>query len=186
MTEHDDSGSPDPSGRGPTLTPSQENYLGAIHELAAAGPVQVKDLADRVGVQLPSVTRAVGALARRGLVSHESYGRIELTRLGRGVGGQIARRAACLRRLLADVLGMGPEEAGAEVNRLEHMVSDEVLSRLEVLTEFALSSDGWIRRLRVRLRGRGRVGPDSYYRVGAAHAHGGAGRRGTGDGEDPQ
>jgi DtxR family Mn-dependent transcriptional regulator len=179
MSERDDSGSPDPSGRRPALTPSQENYLGAIHELAAAGPVQVKDLAARVGVRLPSVTRAVRTLVRNGLVSHESYGRIELTNLGREVGGQIARRAACLRRLLTDLLGMEPAEAGPEVNRLEHMLSEEVLSRLEVLNDFALSSDAWIRRLRVRLQGRGRSGPGLYYRVGAASAHAGSGGRGA-------
>jgi hypothetical protein len=69
------------------------------------------------------------------------------------------------------VLGLGPTEADAEVNRLEHMVSDPVLARLEVLNAFALSSDGWIRRLQVRLRGRERSGPDPYYRVGSASAH---------------
>jgi DtxR family Mn-dependent transcriptional regulator len=181
MDERRNSGAEDPGRSRPALTPSQENYLGAIHELAAAGPVQVKDLAARVGVRLPSVTRAVGALARRGLVSHEAYGSIELTDLGREVGGQIARRAACLRRLLTDLLGMEPAEAGPEVNRLEHMLSEEVLSRLEILNDFALSSDAWIRRLRVRLQGRGRSGPGLYYRVGAARAHAGSGGRGAGE-----
>jgi Mn-dependent DtxR family transcriptional regulator len=159
MDERRNSGAEDPGRSRPALTPSQENYLGAIHELAAAGPVQVKDLAARVGVRLPSVTRAVGALARRGLVSHE----------------------ACLRRLLTDLLGMEPAEAGPEVNRLEHMLSEEVLSRLEILNDFALSSDAWIRRLRVRLQGRGRSGPGLYYRVGAARAHAGSGGRGAGE-----
>jgi hypothetical protein len=76
---------------------------------------------------------------------------------------------------------MEPAEAGPEVNRLEHMLSEEVLSRLEILNDFALSSDAWIRRLRVRLQGRGRSGPGLYYRVGAARAHAGSGGRGAGE-----
>ena len=34
------------------LTPSQETYLGAIHDLAGSGPVQAKELAARVGVKV--------------------------------------------------------------------------------------------------------------------------------------
>jgi DtxR family Mn-dependent transcriptional regulator len=134
------------------LTPSQKTYLGAIHDLAGSGPVQAKELAARVGVKLPSVSRAVGGLSRLGLVTHESYGRIELTERGAVVGRHIARRRTCLRRLLVEVLGLAPTEADKEVGRLEHTVSDRLLARLEVLNDFALSSDGWIRRLRVRLR----------------------------------
>jgi hypothetical protein len=80
---------------------------------------------------------------------------------------------------------MSPEDAVLEVHRLEHMVSDEVLSRLEVLNEFALSSEAWIRRLRVRLQGRGRSNPDPYYRIGAATPHAGVPARMTADSEDP-
>jgi Mn-dependent DtxR family transcriptional regulator len=157
----------------PSLTPSQENYLEAIYRLAEAGSVQVKELACRVGVRLPSVSRAVGELARRGLVAHESYGRIELTESGREVGRQITRRKASLTRLLVDILGMAPDQAALEINRLEHAVGDEVLTRIEVLNDFALSSEGWIRRLRVRLEGRQRSVSLSAFRIGETEPHAG-------------
>jgi len=161
------------SGAFARLTPSQQNYVEAIYRLSDSGPVLVKDLAARVGVRLPSVSRAVGELVRRGLVNHESYGGIELTESGREIGGQIARRDACLTRLLVEVLGMSPGQADPEVHRLEHMLSDEVLERLETLNEFALSSGAWIRRLRVRLQAAGPGRPATPYRVGEASAHAG-------------
>jgi Mn-dependent DtxR family transcriptional regulator len=51
-----------------------------------------------------------------------------------------------------DVLGVPPKEAAKEVHRLEHVISDDVLSRLEALVDFAVSSGGWIKRLRLRIK----------------------------------
>jgi DtxR family Mn-dependent transcriptional regulator len=166
---------PESGGPGgpPSLTPSQENYLEAIYELSRGGSVQVKTLADHVGVRRPSVSRAVAELARLRLVDHRAYGDIELTRAGEELGRHLARRSACLRRFLVDVLGMDADEAEAEAHRLEHGVGIEVLSRLEILNEFALSSDAWMRRLAVRL---GRVNSDEPrlpYRLGKASMHAG-------------
>jgi len=134
------------------LTPSQENYLEWIYRSALAGSVvRVRDLAGKLGVKLPSVSRAVAQLATRGLVHHERYGIIELTERGRAAGRAIVRRDECLTRLLVDVLGMSEEAADPEVHRLEHVLDHAVLRRLEVLIEFATSSEAWMRRLHHRM-----------------------------------
>jgi DtxR family Mn-dependent transcriptional regulator len=164
MAASEDSPSAETGPADPVLTPSQENYLSAIHRLAPAGPVQVKDLAAAVGVRRPSVSRAVGELARLGLVSHHAYGRIELTESGLRVGRQLARRQSCLARLLVEVLGMDPTAADREVHRLEH----------------ALSSEAWMRRLRNRLHAGRRRGASESPGGGEASVH--AGRPGFGNG----
>jgi DtxR family Mn-dependent transcriptional regulator len=124
----------------PELTPSQENYLEWIYRFSQDGPVRVRDLAAKVGVKDPSASRAVTGLVKSGLVRHEVYGRIELTDEGRRVGEAIVRRGYCLTSLLVEILGMDQAEADCEVHRLEHVLGEEVLSRLEILVEFAGTS----------------------------------------------
>lgn len=130
-----------------TLTASQENYLEHIYRLAEAGPVRVRDLARSLGVRLPSVSRAVTGLAKAGLVEHESYGAIELTPEGRAIGREIVRRDEALTTLLVAVLGMELEEADPLVHQIEHVVSEELMLRLEALSDAALASPDFMRRL---------------------------------------
>lgn len=118
------------------LTPSQENYLEHMWNLAGRGPVRVVDLADAVGVKRPSVTRAVSNLASLGLVKHEHYGSIEFTPKGHRAAQFIVRRDRGLKRFLIQILQMDPEMAEDEVCRMEHAVSAEVLQRLDVLLDF--------------------------------------------------
>ena len=118
------------------LTPSQENYLEHIWHLSGRGSVRVVDLAVSVGVKRPSVTRAVNNLASLGLVRHEHYGGIEFTPEGYRAAQYIARRDALLKRFLTQVLQLDSRKADDEVCRLEHVVGDEVLRRLDVLLNY--------------------------------------------------
>ncbi len=122
------------------LTPSQENYLEHMWHLARHGSVRVVDLAASVGVKQPSVTRAVNTLASMGLVEHQHYGHIEFTQKGAQAARFIVRRDRCLMDFLTRVLQMAPDAAAAEVCRMEHAISADVLQRLEMLV--ALLTDG--------------------------------------------
>ena len=135
----------------------------------------MRDLSAKVGVKDPSASRAVAGLAESGLVSHEVYGKIELTEQGKRVGEALARRSDCLTRLLVEILDMHPKEADAEVHRLEHVLGNDVLARLEVLVDFAASSPAWVKRLhyRVRTEARQEDAPGGY-RVGATQVHPGS------------
>jgi DtxR family Mn-dependent transcriptional regulator len=132
-------------------TPSQENYIEWIYRLSQKGPVRPAQLAEKLGVTRPSATRAVASLAEKKLVQHKSYGDIRLTEEGKALGRAIVRRDDCLTDLLVTVLGMSPQDAAPEIHRLEHVVSEEVLTRLEVLVRFASSSHAWLKRLRLRI-----------------------------------
>jgi Mn-dependent DtxR family transcriptional regulator len=157
------------------LTPSQENYLEWIFRFSQSGPVRLRDLSAKVGVKEPSASRAIAGLVESGLVHHEAYGKIELTEEGRRAGEAIVRRDDCLTRLLVELLGMDPREADAEVHRLEHVLGDEVLARLEVLVAFAASSPAWVRRLQHRIRTEAQTTEGTGgYRIGATHMHAGS------------
>jgi DtxR family Mn-dependent transcriptional regulator len=159
------------------LTPSQENYLEWIYRFRAAGPVKVRDVARKAGVRLPSVSRAVSMLKKAGLVEHDLYGLIDLTPLGRKGGEEIVLRDTCLTRLLVDVLGMSPAAADPAVHQMEHVLTDEVLGRLQVLVDFCLEAPAWHRRLALRM-GRWRLPAAAPGRplVGATIVHAGFAR----------
>ena len=118
------------------LTPSQENYLEHILRLSREGPVRVRGIAQATGVKLPSVTRALNRLGQAGMVSHQAYGTCEITAAGIRAARFVVRRDDCLRRLLVEILAMEYKEAEVEICRLEHMLSDKVLRRLEILVDY--------------------------------------------------
>jgi len=113
------------------LSPHMEMYLKAILVLEEQQtPVRAKDLATRLGLSRPSVTKAVASLARLGYVAHQPYLHVALTPKGRQVGRDVLRRHQVLRAFLARVLGVGPEAADEDACALEHVVSRETLRRL--------------------------------------------------------
>ena len=133
------------------LTGSQENYLECLYRISGHGPVRVRDLARNLGVRLPSVTRAVSGLEKMGLVDHESYGQVLLTAEGEAVGKEIVRRHECLSRLMVELMGMSESEAAPHIHRLEHVVEESLLVRLETLADFCLDSPAWVKRLQHRV-----------------------------------
>lgn len=132
-------------------TPAQENYIETIYSLSLNGPVRPSALAKKLGVKRASVSKFITSLVANGLVNHVPRGEISLTSKGVKLANSIARRDQCLTRLLVDVCNMAPDDADAEVHRLEHLISDDVLFRLETLVEFASTSRAWLKRLHLRM-----------------------------------
>jgi DtxR family Mn-dependent transcriptional regulator len=132
-------------------TPAQENYVETIYALSKKGPVRPSALASQLGVKRASVSKFIRTLAAKGLVDHQLRGEILLTDAGKELAEAILRRDRCLTQLLVEVCNMPEEEADPEVHRLEHLISDEVLYRLEALVDFACSSKAWLKRLHLRI-----------------------------------
>ena len=113
------------------LSPHMEMYLKAMLVLDVDGePVRAKDLAVRLGLSRPSVTKAVASLSRLGYLTHEPYHTVTLTAKGRQVGREVMRRHQVLRAFLTGVLGVPAEIADEDSCALEHVVSRATLTRL--------------------------------------------------------
>lgn len=124
------------------LSHSMAHYLQAVAALKKKkGFARVGDIADHLGVSKSGVTSMLRSLAARGLVDHERYGCVELTDTGR----ELAARTECNRELLTvflrDVLGVTAEVANEDACMIEHLVSQEVMTRLLRFTAI-LSSGG--------------------------------------------
>ena len=119
-------------------TPSQEDYLRTIYEIATdlgtkTARISTSLLAARLSVAAPSVTGMVKKLAEEGLFHYTPYQGVELTRRGERVALNIVRRHRLLESLLVQILGYSWDEVHQEAHRLEHAVSDLFVERIAAL-----------------------------------------------------
>jgi DtxR family Mn-dependent transcriptional regulator len=116
---------------------SMEDYLEAIARLAEKRKaVRVKQLSDRLGVKMPSVTSALKRLSEQELVEHERYGHIKLTPEGDKVARDVIRRHKALTRFFAQALGIDKETAEEDACRIEHIISPLGMERMARFVEF--------------------------------------------------
>jgi len=74
-----------------------EDYLEAIFRLSESRrDVRVKQIAEVLGVSLPSVTSALKTLSEADLIAHQRYGAVELTEEGRARAQAICSRHGTL------------------------------------------------------------------------------------------
>ena len=113
------------------LTPSYEDYIEAIYDLALHGDGSVRstDVADALGFSKASVARATKNLREMGYIEQERYGEITLTPAGKEYGEHILMRHRVLRAFLIDALGVDEEAANREACMMEHALSEDTMSR---------------------------------------------------------
>jgi DtxR family Mn-dependent transcriptional regulator len=112
-------------------TTSVEDYLKAIYQLSrASGAAGTSEVAARLAVASPSVSAMVRRLTEQGLVSHEPYSGLRLTKKGRAVALQLVRRHRVIEAYLVTALGYAWDEVHSEAERLEHAASPELINRM--------------------------------------------------------
>ena len=110
---------------------SVEDYLKAIYELSReSGAAATTEVAARLAVAPASVSAMMRRLTGQGLVSHERYGALRLTKKGRTVALQLVRRHRVIEAYLVTALGYAWDEVHAEAERLEHASSPELINRM--------------------------------------------------------
>jgi DtxR family Mn-dependent transcriptional regulator len=113
------------------LSASVEDYLKAIYAMGESGSrATIGGLADRLGVTAASVSGMVKRLAEQGLLDHEPYRGVTLTKLGRHSALGTLRRHRLIETYLAEVLGYSWDRVHVEAERLEHAASDELVERM--------------------------------------------------------
>jgi DtxR family Mn-dependent transcriptional regulator len=113
------------------LSAAMQDYLKAIYHLDDEGePATTVVLAERLGVAAPSVTHMVKRLQEMGLVLHSPYRDIELTPAGRAAAIEVVRHHRLIELYLTEFLDMPWERVHAEAERLEHVLSEDLESRM--------------------------------------------------------
>lgn len=127
-----------------TLTASLEDYLETIKMLIDEDPhghAHTSYIAKRLNVKMPSVTNALGVLHRNGYIHYDTNYPVTLTPLGEQTAKRILRRHHVLSNFLEDILQMQKEEASDLACKIEHVISDNFILRLELLSSSISTSD---------------------------------------------
>lgn len=118
------------------LSASLEDYLEAIAELSVhEGHAHSKEIAEKLGVKMPSVTEALRQLVDMGYIIYNVHYPVELTSTGKAVAEKIVRRHRILKRFFTDILGLTPAKAVEAACHLEHVVDEDTISRFVIFSD---------------------------------------------------
>jgi len=119
------------------LSSNIEDYLETIIMLHRKNKVvRARDISRKMGVTMPSVSAAVRVLGEKGLVNHEKYGYIDLTKQGKISGERIYDSHKILIRFLKEILNTDAKTAEKDACKIEHGISENTIKRLIAFVKF--------------------------------------------------
>lgn len=111
-----------------------ENYLKAIFYLSQArDEVNVSQLSTVMGVSKPTVNSMIKALNQQGLVDHEKYRPLMLTKAGKKAAALIIRKHRLTEMYLVEKMGFGWEEVHEIAEQVEHISAPKLFDRMDEL-----------------------------------------------------
>jgi len=114
------------------LSHEAEEYIEAIYKLQKrSGVARTKELAKELNVVPGSITNTIAHLEKHGLVEHTPYKGVRLTAEGEKLALNVIRRHRLAERLLTDLLEADWSIVHETACRLEHALTEDVLSLLE-------------------------------------------------------
>ena len=133
------------------LSASLEDYLEAIAELSETeGHAHTKEIADKLGVKMPSVTEALRQLTETEYIIYRAHQPVQLTAAGKAVANEIVLRHKVLKRFFTEILGLSPAKAADTACHLEHVVDEDTISRFVIFSD-AISKRSDVKSLQVYL-----------------------------------
>lgn len=119
------------------LSASLEDYIEAIYHIVEEKLVaRSKEIAARLDVSRASVTEALRALARKGLINYAPYEAITMTEKGRKVAEDVIFRHETLKRFFVEVLALKEDIAEEGACKIEHAAPPEIINRMINFIEF--------------------------------------------------
>lgn len=119
------------------LSASLEDYIEAIYHIIEEKLVaRSKEIAARLKVSRASVTEALRALSKKGLINYAPYEAITLTDEGKLVAEDVIFRHEALKRFFIEVLAIDNSIAEEGACKIEHAAPPEIIARMISFTEF--------------------------------------------------
>lgn len=115
---------------------SMEMYLETVYILETEhGHAHSVEIAKKLGVSKPSVTKAMKLLKEKGLIHKESYGSITLTPKGLELSMKVYHRHKMITLYLEHSLGISSHEATTNACKMEHIISSDMVNSIEKYLE---------------------------------------------------
>jgi DtxR family Mn-dependent transcriptional regulator len=125
------------------ISHSAAHHLMAIDDLIGKlGYARVSDVARQLSITRGSVSISLGPLKKAGLVEQDENRHLRLSETGQALVAGIKAKRHLMERLLAEVLGVQPEQAQIDACKLEHLVSNETAQRLLSFLRFLDAASG--------------------------------------------
>jgi DtxR family Mn-dependent transcriptional regulator len=119
------------------LSASLEDYIEAIYHIIEKKLVaRSKEIATRLDVSRASVTEALRALSKKGLINYAPYEAITLTDRGKTVAEDVIFRHEALKRFFVEVLAIEPGIAEEGACKIEHSAPPEIIAKMISFTKF--------------------------------------------------
>ncbi|WP_027339002.1 iron dependent repressor, metal binding and dimerization domain protein [Halonatronum saccharophilum] len=117
------------------LSPSLEDYLEEIYRFSQNKvEVRVTDIANKLSVSLPSVSKAIKTLSAKGYLHYEPYQSLHLSKKGEKLGEFLVERNKTLQEFLTTIGSECNKEKEAEA--MEHYLSQPTLEAITSLVNF--------------------------------------------------
>ena len=119
------------------LSQSLEDYLETIYtEVQSKNCAKVTDIATLLNVRKASVTGALNTLSEKGYINYTPYSVITLTKKGEETAQKILLRHKVMTNFLKNILNLSEEEATENACRMEHIMTEEMFSRIHSFSHF--------------------------------------------------
>lgn len=119
------------------LSSGLEDYIEAIYTSDLnKQPLKGAELARILNISRASVSEALSKLVNKGLIEYNSYQTISLTQKGKTEAKKVYAKHNTLKKFFETVLDIDSDEAGENACKIEHIISANILSKMEKLTDF--------------------------------------------------
>jgi DtxR family Mn-dependent transcriptional regulator len=119
------------------ISSASEDYLKAIYKLQNRKElVTTSAIAGKLTVSDATVTSMIKKLAREKYLKHVSYRGVVLTDKGEKIAIGVIRKHRLVELFLKKVLGLEWDKVHVEAEKLEHVISDELIERIDHLLEY--------------------------------------------------
>lgn len=133
---------------------SAAHHLMAIDELVSRlGYARVSDIARQLNITRGSVSISLQPLKKAGLIIQDENRHLRLSETGQALVAGIKSKHEIVQRLLAEVLGVSPEQAEIDACKLEHLLSSESARQMLAFLRFLDEGGGHGRELVAAWRG---------------------------------
>jgi len=114
------------------ITHSQEDYLKIIWHLEQGrNKATVKVVADNLGVKSPTVLSMFHQLEKNALITYNKADGARLSQNGENTARKLVRKHRLIETFLETVLSMDEQHIHDEAEKLEHVISDQLMHRID-------------------------------------------------------
>lgn len=115
------------------LTRGLKKYLKVISDIEVEkGVVRVKEIADRLGVSMSSVSTSLKKLSNLGYIDYEKHFFVRFTFKGKALADKFHYNSTLLYRFFVDVLKVDEKTAKLQADEISVDVFDDVIQKLEL------------------------------------------------------